>query len=602
MKTIYNILLASWIVAFSSCEKFLDRTPLTSESDETAWNSEDNVRLYANKYYTDFFSGYGLNFDAQGGAPLLSYNNSDDVLTLGAQANITRAVPNSGIWSYTMIRSVNILLDRVENRMDGVLTAEAKAHWLGIGRFFRALRYAELVLQYGDIPYYGVEVPSTDRDALYKPRDPRNVVMDAVYDDLRFALQNVRLNDGAQNVNRYIVAGFISRIALYEGTWQKYYYNNPDQAKKFLDLAVEAGGMVTSSNKYDIEMDYRSLFTSEDLSGKKDVLLFRKYDAGVGVTHSVISVSNLVESRNVGPTTDLIKAYICADGRPWQVSSEPDADNFELENLIKTRDSRFEATFYSKPEPLSRASLVYVTKFLPREGERRVKEEGLAPLPQHTSSFNDTDYPVLRYAEVLLNWVEAKAEVAELGGDAVTQSDIDVSINKIRNRPLAPEAASRGAQKTAPLDLGNIAADPNKDGDVSELLWEIRRERRMEFTFEYSRLVDIRRWSKIEYLDTEANPDLLSGGWVNFPVELPSFLNDDNVGVFAVVDLDGNITEYAGGNNSSMVGFYRNLNNVGRLPFLNQVNLNPYLQPIGLNQINEYRLQGYELKQTEGWY
>ena len=119
MKTIYNILLASWIVAFSSCEKFLDRTPLTSESDETAWNSEDNVRLYANKYYTDFFSGYGLNFDAQGGAPLLSYNNSDDVLTLGAQANITRAVPNTGIWSYTMIRSVNILLDRVENRKIG---------------------------------------------------------------------------------------------------------------------------------------------------------------------------------------------------------------------------------------------------------------------------------------------------------------------------------------------------------------------------------------------------------------------------------------------------------------------------------------------------
>ncbi|WP_238387162.1 RagB/SusD family nutrient uptake outer membrane protein [Sphingobacterium olei] len=592
------------IIASSSCDKFLDRPQLTGETDGTAWNSEENVRLYANQFYTNFFVGYGVNFDAQGGAALLSFTNSDDVLTFGNQANVTRAVPNSSIWSYTTVRSVNIMIDRVQKANSSVLSDEAKAHWLGIGRFFRAMRYSELVLQYADVPYYDREIFANELDELYKPRTPRNEIMDAVYDDLVYAYENVRLNDGLRTVNRYIVAGFITRLALYEASWQKYYYNNNERATKFFNLALDAGNFVISSGRYDIVLDYKSLFTSTDLgaNGTRDALLYRAYDAAIGVTHSVASYSNLVETRAVGPTTDLIKAYICADGSPYQVSGLTDANKFDLTSLIKTRDSRFEATFYSKPEPLNRASLVYATKFLPRESEKRVKVDGLAPLPQFTSSNNDTDYPVLRYAEVLLNWIEAKAELATIGGEAVTQADIDKTINKIRSRPIHQEAADRGVQPTASLQLSNLPNDPNRDPGVSTLLWEIRRERRMEFTFEHSRLVDLRRWSKIDYLDTDNNLDLLSGGWVNFPTELPGELRPANVGILSVVKLDGTQTTYNGSNASMMMGFYRHTNTGGRLPFLNQINLNPYLQPVGLNQINDYETRGYELKQTEGWY
>lgn len=601
MKFTYKILIACLAVSLAGCNKLLDRPPLTSETDETAWTSEEKLRLYGNKYYTDFFPGYGTGFST-GGAPLINYTNSDDVLVLGNAPNFTRAVSTGGIWSYSLIRSINIMIDRIDTQMTDVLTTEQKNHWLGVGRFWRAWRYATLVTTYGDIPYYDYVVTDTDEEALYKPRDPRATVMDAVYDDLRFALENVRLNDGSLALNRYVVAGVISRLALFEGTWQKYYYENPERARKFLDLAVIAGDLVINSGRYDIVTDYKSLFASADLSGNPDVILHRAYDPAVGVTHSVASNANLEASTINGPTTDLIKSYLATDGNVWQNSTIPDANKFDLANLIQTRDPRFEATFYSKPEPLNRASFYYVTKFLPRSVEQRIKVDSLSMPSEFSSDRNETDYPVLRYAEVLLNWIEAKAEFASLGGTAVSQSDIDRSINKIRQRPLAEEASDRGVKKVANMDLGNLPNDPNRDPEVSALLWEIRRERRAEFTFEYSRLEDLKRWKKLDYLENiDENQDLLSGGWVNFPAEMPDRLNAANVGVLSVVDLNGVQKIYNGTNGSEMIGFFRSTANNGRLPFLNLFNVNPYLAPIGTSEIDRYNAKGYELQQTEGW-
>ncbi|TZF85729.1 RagB/SusD family nutrient uptake outer membrane protein (plasmid) [Pedobacter sp. BS3] len=595
MKLRYAFIISFLALAFAGCKKYLDRPPLTALTDETAWTSEDNVRMYANKYYTDFFIGYGTltNYDS---TPLMGYRFSDDIVNLGNQENFTRSVPNSAIWSMTSLRSMNIMLDRIETRMKGVLSDEAYAHWMGIGRFFRGFRYSQLVFAYGDVPYYDHVVSDVDFDDLYKPRTPRNEVMDAVYNDFKYALENVRLDDGEQNVNRYVVAGFVSRIALYEGTWQKYYYKNNDQAKKFLELAMEAGDMVMSSGKYNIVTEYRALFTSKDLKGNKDCILYRHYDAAVGVTHSIATNSNLAESLIFGPSTDLIKSYICTDGKAWQNSGVGNANNFEITNLIKTRDPRFEASFYRKPQARNKGSLLYIIKFLPREIEKIVEDQG-APPTEYISTNNQTDCPVLRYAEVLLNWVEAKAELASLGGAAVSQDDLDHTINKIRDRPIAAEATARGVVKTAHLTLAALPNDPNRDPGVSQLLWEIRRERRMEFAFEYSRIGDLERWHKLDYMDTDANPDLLSGSWVNFPAELPALITTD----LSVVSLDGQITAYNGANASAMQGFYRSRSNNGRLPFLNQVNVNPYLSPVGKVQIDDYAAKGYQLKQTEGW-
>lgn len=599
MKIAFKIVAFIFVLGISTgCKKFIDRPPLTEFTDETAWDSEEKLRLYANQFYTGFFTGYGNAFNTDG-APLVSFTNSDDIVVQGNQINFTRSVPNSSPWNYETIRSLNIMLNRIDTRMSTILTPASKAHWTGVGRFFRAFRYSQLVQSFGDVPYYTREVFDTELDELFKPRTPRNEVMDAIYDDLKFAMQNVRVDDGAQNVNRYVVAGFASRIALSEGTWQKYYYKNDARAKKFLELAIEAADLVVASGKYDINSDYKSIFTSKDLTSNKECILFRKYDPAVGVTHAIASYSNLSESTLNGPTSDLLKSYILSTGKVWVPGTA--SASFDLTNMIATRDSRFEATFYSKPSALNRGAYYYITKYLPRDVEKRTQVDLLGLPAEFTGDKNETDAPVLRYAEVLLNWIEAKVELETLGGAVVIQGDIDKTINKLRNRPLAPEAVARGVVKTAELKLSDLPADPNRDPEVSALLWEVRRERRMEFAFEIFRLADLRRWSKLEYMDNTLNTDLISGGWVNFQTQLPGELKAANVGKIAVIKEDGSEVVYNGNNAAAMVGFYKNTANVGRLPFLNQGNINPYLTPVGISQMNFYASRGYKLQQTQGW-
>lgn len=615
MKLKIFIILAGIVLLCTNCDDVLDRPSLTTAEDEAYWTNEDRVRLYANSFYTNFFVGYGLKYTTTY-APNANYTFNDDAVRMSTQTQFGRSVPTSKgstsldimwqseftgpTWNFAWVRKANVMIDRISNLMPDILTEEQYNHWMGIGRFFRGLEYARLVNVFGDVPYYDTEVKDTDKDALYKDRTPRNEVMDAVYDDFDYAMQNVRLNDGGQYVNRYVVAAMVSRWALFEASWQKYYYKNNDRARKFFDQAVAAAEIVINSGKYDIVEDFRKLFGSTDLTNSKDCILYRKYDAAQNITHSIASTCNMNDPTDVGPNLDLIKAFICTDGKDWQTSSVENADDFTLSNLIKTRDSRFEASFYNKPTPRAKSCYLYVVKFIPRSGLNYI-ETGGSPAAEFQGEKNVTGYPVLRYAEVLLNWIEARAELAELGGKAVSQTEIDESINKIRRRPIAEEAIALGVKQTADLRLDALPQDPNRDPTVSPLLWEIRRERRMEFAFEFSRIIDLRRWKKLEYMDTDKNEDLLIGTWVNFNDEVKSELKDENKGKLRVMTKNGTLITYDGSNAAQMKGFFYPPQNQGRLPFLDVPNVNPYLSPIGTNQIADYQNRGYTLTQTEGW-
>ena len=608
--------LAVCALTLTSCNDVLDRPSQTTMEDDSFWTSEDRVRLYANSFYTNFFVGYGLRYTETAYTPNIHYTFNDDMVRKSTQAQFTRSVPTSKgstseelaweeqfsgpTWNFAWVRKANVMIDRITRLMPNVLSDTQYKHWLGIGRFFRGLEYARLINVFGSVPYYDHEVKNTDKADLYKDRTPRNEVMDSVYNDLKYAMNNVRLNDGQQNVNRYVVASFVSRWALFEASWQKYYYKNNDRARKFFELAIESAELVMNSGKYDIVTDFRTLFGSTDLTSSKDCILYRKYDAGQGVTHCVASYCNMHSPNDVGPNLDLIKAFICTDGKDWQTSALPAAKDFTLSNLITTRDPRFEASFYGATTVKAKSCALYVTKFIPRSALNYLKDGG-SPAPEFQGDKNVTGYPVMRYAEVLLNWIEAKAEYATLGGPAVTQADLDKSINKIRQRPLDDEAKSKGVKQTAKMELANLNADPKRDADVPALIWEIRRERRMEFAFEFSRIIDLRRWKKLQYMDTDLNPDLLMGTWVNFPTELNSELVAKNKGAFRVKNAAGNLVVYDGNNGAKMVGFFYPIENLGRFKFLNVPNVNPYLSPIGVNDIREYSKRGYHLTQTEGW-
>jgi hypothetical protein len=486
------------------------------------------------------------------------------------------------------------MIDRLDNVVKPKISESAYKHWMAIARLFRGFEYARLVSVFGDVPYFDKEVSNTDLVTLYKDRDPRGTVMDKVYDDFKFALANIRDNDGTQFVNKYIAAAFISRYMLFEGTFEHYHGIDAARAKKYLEFAVEAADVVISSGKYNFSKDFKSLFSSESLAGHPEVLLYRVYDAALSTTHSIGSYSNGTEVVGVDPNLVLIKSFIATDGKVWQNSSVPEATSFEIADLIKTRDPRFEASFIDKVNGAS-ATLLYGYKFASREAITYI---GKTYPPAWGSSTNTSDAPIMRLAEVVLNWIEAKAELAEhFGGPAVTQADLDKSINAIRNRPLDAAAIAKGVQKTAPLLLSAIPNDPARDADVSPLLWEIRRERRMEFVFEFSRLSDLRRWKKLNYMDFSTNPDYFFGPWVDIPAEIPSLLTTASKGKVKVRKADGTIVTWDGTNAAAMVGFYMVENVQNRLAFSDK----NYLSPVGQSQIIQYLDRGYKLTQTKGW-
>lgn len=608
-KVIYTLVACSFL--FSCKKDVLDRPPLTKieDSEGSFWRNEDDVRLFANAFYTQYFNGYATGFVLDY-TPVRGYTFNDDLTGKNAQSSFESSVPASRgstseaadwmsqyagpTWDFAWVRKANVMTSRLDEFVKPKISDEAYKHWTSVARFFRGFEYSRLVSVFGDVPYYDFVPGTNDLDALYKDRDNRGVVMDKVYDDFKYVMANMRENDGNQNLNRYIAAAFISRLMLFEGTFQYYHGLDVARAKKYLEFAVEAGQYVINSNKWNFTKDFKSIFSSESLAGHTEVLLYRTYDAALSITHSIGSYQNGTEVVGVDGNLVLIKSFLANDGKPWQNSAVANASSFALADLVKTRDPRFEASFIDKVNAAS-ATLLYGYKFASREAITYI---GRAYPAAWGSNTNTSDAPVMRLAEVVLNWIEAKAVLAEyMGGPAVTQADLDKSVNAIRNRPLDATAIAKGVQKTAALSLASIPVDPTRDADVPALIWEIRRERRVEFVFEHTRLLDLKRWKKLNNMNFSTNPDYLVGPWVNVQAEIPSYLTAANVGKVRVRKADGTVVTYNGTNATDMVGFWMVENVQNRNAFTDK----SYLAPVGQAQITQYEEKGYKLTQTKLW-
>lgn len=121
----------------------------------------------------------------------------------------------------------------------------------------------------------------------------------------------------------------------------------------------------------------------------------------------------------------------------------------------------------------------------------------------------------------------------------------------------------------------------------------------MEFVFENHRLLDLKRWNKIDYMnfDKGNDDDHLFGPWVDLATELPEVLDDANIGNVKVKHADGTIVTWDGENQDEMEGYWKVENVQNRNSFGDKV----YLSPVGLTQINDYQNRGYHLSQTQGW-
>jgi hypothetical protein len=558
---IFSLLLIAALVA--GCKKdFLERLPLDQLTDDTYWTSENNVRAFAWGFYPDFFPGYGSGY--AWGAYFSGQSLNDDFAPT-TPPQFTRNVPASGGgWSFGYVRKANIMLDRVQRVP---MEQEAINHWMGIARFFRGMEYASLVNRFGDVPWYGRELTDADEDLLYKPRDPRTLVMDSVLKDFQFAAANVREADGTPGltVNKYVVLAFMSRVFLFEGTWQKYHENNLTKANEYLEAAKWAANQVIESNKYEVAPDYRGLFSSLSLAGNKEIIMYREYETGL-LTHSLNSYVN--KEPQTGISKNAIDSYLGADGKPIAISAVYNGDH-TVADALSNRDPRINETVVNELRlngeiPNYSTSGYAVHKFL---------NESIKDLPEGNGSLNPTDAPIIRYGEVLMNYAEA---CAELG--TITQADLDKSINKLRDRAdvQMPHLEVIGGE---PAVGGEVYDDPDRDPTVPSLIWEIRRERRVELMMEGFRLNDLRRWKKLEYTDTQGNPTINRGVWI-VKADHP-----DMKDVFIENDAD----------EGYIVPAYKAESQ--RLFTEPRV----YLNPLPLDQIKLYQDKGAELKQNPGW-
>src|SRR3546814_5668823 len=100
-----------------------------------------------------------------------------------------------------------------------------------------------------------------------------------------------------------------------------------------------------NSGLYQFDSDFKSLFSSESLDGNPEVILWRTYDAGVGITHHIGSYNKGTEGQPAAANLALVKTFICKDGKVWQNSAVADASSFSMEDLDRT-STRLNSSHY----------------------------------------------------------------------------------------------------------------------------------------------------------------------------------------------------------------------------------------------------------------
>lgn len=589
MKINLNILSAGLLLAtavsFSSCDDFLTRDPQDTVTDVPSfWNNEENLRTSFLDYYTYFFPGYRSGWNradnfAETNVADWTDDNAQEVATLFTKVAPTTDADN---WDFEKIRNMNLLLSRIQSSSLG---EEAKNHWSGVARLFRAMEYAKLVQKFGDVPYYDAVVGSTDNEQLYRARDPRTTVMDKVNEDLAFACANIRVNDGTKGltVNRAVAQGFASRIMLFEGTWQKYHANNTAKAAEYLKAAKDYAAALMQTNAYSIAPSYKSLTTSEDLAGNPEIIMYRSYVENV-VMHSLMSFQN-TEHEKSSPSRSFVDAFLTKNGLPIHQAGNTDYKGKEYAKEIQNRDPRL-ADNIDEESGLRLNGVAAVYAASGYYANRYVNKD-LINKPGGMSSTNTTDAPVMKLNEVMLNYIEAAAELAELGQYTLTQADFDKTINAIRDRQSTqmPHVTLAGnALKVNGVEIN----DPDRDATVKPIIWEIRRERRVELAYEGLRFNDLRRWGKLEYADMTKNKKLNMGAWIN-KADYPE--NAEALAKITLCDENGNIVT---GNE----GYIMPITEVAKMRVMADKD---YLYPIPVDQITMYENHGFKLTQNPGW-
>ena len=597
MKKIFLISLMA--LGMVSCDDFLTKDPLASFQDDDFWCNENNVRGYAMGYYAARFPGYGSG--DSGGVMSQRQALNDDFTNTTLSGFASAPVVKGGSWGshMTNIRCDNIFVDRVERVKDW--SEEAANHWRGIARFFRAYDYIQFVNAYKNVPYYDHELTVESND-LFRKQDDVFYVMDKILEDYDFASKNVLISDtktgpNGQVITKDVVDAFMSRHMLLMGTKLKYApattSGQMESVAKYLQAAKDAAWRVMSSNRYKLCPSFHDLFSTLDINQtatvKQEMILWRQYETSQ-VTHAIMTYDRSMTVQGHSGTKDLINSYLCLNGMPIktttgvnpQFKGDKTATN-EMTNRDPRLNQTFENDYYVEygEYPGYAKSGYKRWLFLNKQHEDDLES---------TQSFNVTDAPIIRLGEVMMNYIEAAAELETMGKYTVTQDDIDATINQLRTRAsFGGKLAKLQIVGGQPAVGGVVFDDADRDQDVPALLWEIRRERRVELVYQGFRLNDLKRWRKINYLNSDLYPKKVIGCWLE--------KNDQYKG-HILCDENGIVTSNAG---SAKGAGYLKVSMTPRNADNGYVLDRNYWECVPLYEIDYYRRNGSHLEQNPGW-
>ena len=484
--------------ALVGCEQFLQEDPQDSFSDGPSfWKGEEALRLETNYFYSSF-SSYGAAHSGR----FYAASKSDDYGQDNNNPEYSVTIPSgTGVWasSYQEARRANLIMARMA---DMELSDEVRKHYEGFCRYYRAIQHFDVVNAYGDCVWQDKEVALDDPEWQSQSRTDRAEIMRKVCEDLKFAGENCRDYTDGRAFHKYVAWTMLSRVALFEGTWQKYHKNNTAVANEFFQIAKEAAEKVMNSGKWSVHENYGSNYVSKSLAGNTEMIMYKQfqYDGDVKIGHGLHGYSTS-STPTWGMTKDAVQSYCNADGLPIHVSPLG-FDDSTVKKAIANRDARLAHNVcdsvvmldtYSWRSGINSTTGYWLTKFVCWSDYINAASTNLAP-------YNDTDGPVFMYAEVLLNYAEACAELGSM-----TQADADKSINLLRTKHgKIPALTVSGT--TVSVNGTVITKDPKNTYGVNELIWEVRRERRNELSCDGFRTDDLRRWKMGAQLDFSKNP------------------------------------------------------------------------------------------------
>lgn len=494
----------------------LDLDPKDQIADGNYWQEASDFKLFANQFY-----GWTRDFSNSVYDAPHSDKRSDLILDkagTNVYSNGTNSIPtgdNNYTDNYSRIRRTNILLQKAEsygNQSDIV-------QYVGEAKFFRAYCYFELLQLYGDVIITKQPLDVTDPE-MKVARNDRSEVVDFMIQDLKEAAGQLPLTSAVENgrVGSEGAWAFLSRVALYEGTWQKF-RGNEARGKELLDVAAKAAKEVINSKKFSLytpavlgDSAQKYMFILEDVksnpagllkSSNTEYIFSRRHDEilnpiGKNITKECLANAQQIAQKFAG-------MYLCQDGLPIEKSS---LYLFKTDGKIAheylNRDNRMIYTLcvpgsYYWSNENSRVNWTSdaadkasasIKGYSPAGGSGYANQKWAAERNVQTNS-EGYDYPIIRFAEVLLNYAEAVYE----RDHAISDDDLNISLNLVRNR----------INKNMPK-LSNSLVTANG----LNMREEIRRERTVELFNEGFRIDDLKRWKAAE---TEMPKDFLGIKW-----------------------------------------------------------------------------------------